>query len=101
MERVGPNVASAESTVASRDMLDRLYARLQDEFHDKALELFRLLIVEDVAVPEVCAMTGLSPDGVYAWRSRLLRRARELLAELAPSSGSMAARPIPQGGDPA
>ncbi len=93
LERAAPQVASAESAVASRDLLDRLYARLEDELHEKALELFRLLVVEELPAPDVCAMTGLSSDAVYTWRSRLLRRAREILAELAP--GSDPAQPIP------
>jgi DNA-directed RNA polymerase specialized sigma24 family protein len=97
LERAAPRVASAESAVASRDLLDRLYARLEDELHEKALELFRLLVVEELPVPDVCAMTGLSTDAVYTWRSRLLKRAREILAELSPVSGSMPSQPIPEG----
>ncbi len=99
LDAVAPGVASGESAFVSRDMLDRLYARLQDELHDKALELFRLLVVEDVPIPGICTMTGLSADAVYAWRSRLLRRSREILAEIAPSSASMPVRPIPLGND--
>ncbi|MFI5302749.1 MAG: RNA polymerase sigma factor [Polyangiales bacterium] len=97
LERNAEPVDGVEAQVASREIFDRLQARLADELHDKALELFRLLIVDEVPVPEVCALTKLSTDAVYAWRSRLLKRAREMLVEIQrePSSGSAKSPPTP------
>jgi DNA-directed RNA polymerase specialized sigma24 family protein len=101
MERAAPPVESAESSVGSRDLLDRLYTRLEGELHPSALELFRLLVVEELPTADVCAMTGLSTDAVYTWRSRLLRRARILLDELSttPSPGPALAQPTPERSD--
>jgi RNA polymerase sigma-70 factor (ECF subfamily) len=96
LERMVPVVESAEGTVGSCDLFDRVYERLEAELSDKALELFRLLIVEELAAPEVCAMTGLSADAVYTWRSRLLRRTRDLVAELSRGPDSAPAPPIPR-----
>jgi RNA polymerase sigma-70 factor (ECF subfamily) len=99
LERAAPPVASAEGVAVTRDLFDRLHARLQEEMHEKALELFRLLVVEELPAPEVCAITGLSTDAVYTWRSRLLKRSREILSEIArePAQGSVASRPRPEG----
>jgi len=101
MERVAAPVESAESAVGSRDLLDRLYARLEGELHPSALELFRLLVVEERPAADVCAMTGLSTDAVYTWRSRLLRRARALLDELSttPLPGPALMPPTPERSD--
>jgi RNA polymerase sigma-70 factor (ECF subfamily) len=99
LERAAAPIASAEPAVSSRDLIDRLYERLEDELHEDALRLFRLIVVEELETAEVCAMTGLSSDAVYTWRSRLLRRARNLLVELARSPDSARTRPIPERSD--
>jgi RNA polymerase sigma-70 factor (ECF subfamily) len=86
IEAAAGAVDSAERRTGSRDLFDQVYERLEDELHPRALELFRLLVVEEAPVPEVCAHTGLSADQVYNWRSRLVKRAREILAKLDPIS---------------
>jgi RNA polymerase sigma-70 factor (ECF subfamily) len=90
IERAAPLVEGPESAFASRHLFGQMVERLESELNAKAFELFRLLVVEDLPAPEVCAMTGLSSDAVYTWRSRLLRRARQLLTELAPDSSRSA-----------
>ena len=72
----------AEAAAGSRDMFDRLYERLAKELAPNALDLFRMLVVESLPIAEVCAQTGLSVDALYSWRSRLLKRARQLLAQM-------------------
>ncbi len=101
LERVAPRVESAEAQVGSRDLFDRIYERLQEELSDSALHLFRLLVIEELPAAEASARTGLSADAVYTWRSRLLRRARELIAELSRMPdpkvpGSVPSPPIPE-----
>ena len=76
------SLASPESQAGSRDLFDRLHARLLAELNSRAVELYRMLVVEDLSVAEVMERTSLSADAVYAWRSRLLKRVRELLVEL-------------------
>jgi RNA polymerase sigma-70 factor (ECF subfamily) len=101
MERAAAPVESAESAVGSRDLVDRLYARLEGELHPSALQLFRLLVVEELPAADVCAMTGLSTDAVYTWRSRLLKRARIVLDELSttPLPGPALTPPTPERSD--
>ena len=41
--------------------------------------------MKEQTVEEVCAATQLSPDAVYAWRSRLMKCVRETLQELDPA----------------
>jgi hypothetical protein len=74
--------AVPDSDAGSRDLFDHLHARLAEEHHPRAMEMYRLLVIEDVAVADVCERTGLSTEAVEAWRSRLLDRARQLLGEL-------------------
>ncbi len=44
--------------------------------------VFELLLVEELAVPEVCARTGLTANQVYKAKARVLRRVRESLERL-------------------
>jgi RNA polymerase sigma-70 factor (ECF subfamily) len=96
LEVVAPRVESAEAEVGSRDLFDRVYERLQGELSETALYLFRMLVVEELPTQEVCSVTGLSADAVYAWRSRLLRRAREVITELSRLPDSAPSAPIPE-----
>lgn len=73
----GPEVATL-----SRETLRTLVDRLRDKLSDRGLELFYLLFVEERSTEEVCAIAGLTPDAVYAWRSRLGRLTRQIAAEL-------------------
>jgi RNA polymerase sigma-70 factor (ECF subfamily) len=71
-----------EEHVASRETLDRVWRALKDELTPRGWELFRRLIVEEQPVERVCADFGMQADAVYAWRSRFLKRARAILAEI-------------------
>ena len=98
-----PSMASGpESEAGSRDLFERLHARLEAELNPRAMELYELLVVEEVPIPSVCEMTGLSADSAYAWRSRLLKRARQLLVSLQtlPPSDSARAQPRPERSHP-
>jgi RNA polymerase sigma-70 factor (ECF subfamily) len=74
--------APVEGVVASRQMFGRILEQLRDEVSARGMELFHALVVEERPVESVCAELGMSADAVYAWRSRLLRRARVLAKEL-------------------
>lgn len=90
--------SSVEERMASQELFDRIHARLRDELSPKGLELFRLLVTEEVSFDDAAAISGLSAGALYTWRSRLLKRARELRDEIegtqdfASSSGSPPAR---------
>jgi RNA polymerase sigma-70 factor (ECF subfamily) len=71
-----------EEITASREQLTYLLDRLREEASPLGCRLFDLLFVQEMSLPEVMAATGLSADAVYAWRSRLCRLARKILAEM-------------------
>jgi RNA polymerase sigma factor (sigma-70 family) len=71
-----------EEITASREQLHLLLDRLREELSPLGWQLFDLLFVRELSIPEVKAASGLSDDAVYAWRSRLRQRAQRLLAEL-------------------
>jgi RNA polymerase sigma factor (sigma-70 family) len=73
---------SPEREAVSRDTLEQLLDRLSAELSPLGRRIFDLLLVDEMPVEEAMAETGLSSDALYAWRSRLRKRARRLLAEL-------------------
>jgi RNA polymerase sigma-70 factor (ECF subfamily) len=75
--RMGP-----ESETISRDMLEALAAELRERLTAKGFELFELMFVRALPLEEVCALTGISPESFYAWRSRLARLVKEVVADL-------------------
>src|SRR5271170_6092511 len=82
--RMGP-----ESETISRDMLAALEVAVRAKLSVRGVELFDLMFMRGLALDDVCAATGLSAEAVYAWKSRLTRQVKAILAELAsgPPSG--------------
>lgn len=76
-EECGP-----EEVTASREELRLLLERLRETLSPFGRHVFELLFVQELSLTETMASSGLSADAVYAWRSRLRRLARDLLAEL-------------------
>jgi RNA polymerase sigma-70 factor (ECF subfamily) len=77
-----------ESTVATRQLMERLASELEQELSPKGSLLFSLLLVEQRPVAEVCELMEMRPDAVYAWRSRLARRVRALAEKILSDNGS-------------
>jgi len=73
--------AGPETVASNREQLHRLLERLRLELSPRGWQMFELLFVRELSVAEAVAASGLSADAVYAWRSRLRRLARRLLAE--------------------
>lgn len=71
-----------EEAASSREQLSLLLERLRETLSPLGHQIFVLLFVREMSVPETMAASGLSADAVYAWRSRLRRLAQQLLAEL-------------------
>lgn len=71
-----------EEVTAGREQLRLLLDRLRETLSPLGRQLFELLFVQELSLPEAMAASGLSADAVYAWRSRLRRLAQELLAEM-------------------
>ncbi len=82
-----------DAGVASRDLMRAVLERLREQLSPQGLHLFQRLLVEERAVEEVCAELSMTPDAVYAWRSRLGKLVRKLAQQL--SSESWPPRPIP------
>lgn len=75
------DASGPEEIAASREQLRGLWRRLTAELSPQGRQLFGLLFLEELPLPEVVARTKLSPDAVYAWRSRLRKLCRRLLDE--------------------
>jgi len=67
-----------ESDVASRDFATVLLARLEAELSPLGLQIFEALWGRQLSVEETAALLGMSHDAVYAWQSRLKKKARAL-----------------------
>jgi DNA-directed RNA polymerase specialized sigma24 family protein len=78
----------AEQGFVSRETLATVFARAQEVLSPRGLELFHRLLVEEESVESVCKSTGMTPDAVYAWRSRLGKLIRQIAAEIERESGS-------------
>jgi RNA polymerase sigma-70 factor (ECF subfamily) len=70
-----------EEITASREQLELLLHRLNDELSPLGRHLFDLLYLRELSPEEVMRQTGLSSDAIYAWRSRLRKLAGRLLDE--------------------
>jgi len=70
-----------EEITASREQLKLLLHRLTEELSPLGRHLFDLLFLRELSIEEVTRQTGMTPDAVYAWRSRLRRLAGRLLGE--------------------
>ena len=79
---VGVDEPGPEQVAAGRQQLRLLLERLRENLSPLGLQLFQLLFVQELSLPEAMAASGLSADAVYAWRSRLRRLARELMGEM-------------------
>lgn len=79
-----------EARASESDLLRAVLDRMKAELSPHGLRLFELLMLEQRDVAEVAAATDMTPAAIYAWRSRLAKRARAirdgLLAEPAPSA---------------
>ena len=82
MDRPDPVAGELEQRVASRQFLQRLLDRLRCELSPLGMQLFTLLMVQQRSPREVCQQLQMSPDAVYAWRSRLKRLVPRLAATL-------------------
>lgn len=78
LEHVMGKVASPEADFAQQQLRDAVIAGVVATLRPRGREIFRLLVVEEAPVEEVCARTGLRPNAVHAWRCRLRRTAQEV-----------------------
>lgn len=85
--------SNPEEITASREQFRLLLDRLMEELSPLGRHLFDLLFLRELPLEEVVRETGMTPDAVYAWRSRLRRLAGRLLIEMS-ESGPVPRRPL-------
>jgi RNA polymerase sigma-70 factor (ECF subfamily) len=83
------SVDAVDQVVSSRELLTRMVDLLRLELSPLGLILFERLVVLEEGVDHVAQSMSMSLDAVYAWRSRLLRRLRQLALELTRSSSQV------------
>lgn len=84
LEVLGEATATPESLATSREKLQLLLDRLREGLSPRGMELFQRIIVDEEPLEALVAVTGMTRDALYQWKSRLLRRIRELADELEP-----------------
>jgi hypothetical protein len=83
--RVDDASPDAETVSASQERLTRVLEYLEANRTARGLEMFERLYVHDQPLERIAAETGLKPDAIYQWRSRLAKLAREADREAAVS----------------
>lgn len=78
-----------DAAAVSRDILRQLLRRLEETLSPLGRQLFDLLFLRERSVADVENATGMTPDAIYAWRSRLRRLSRRLLADVMSEGGAM------------
>ena len=71
-----------ECQIVSKELLRLVVERLNDSLTPLGKYLFSLLYVEQRSVVEVGQHMGMTLDAVYAWRSRLGRKSRQILNQI-------------------
>ena len=78
-----------EERAISKDLLRVALDRVRERLNERGLEMFYWIVIDGHTVDEVCALAGMKPDAVYAWRSRLAKLLRDIAAEISSDSGEM------------
>jgi RNA polymerase sigma-70 factor (ECF subfamily) len=71
-----------ERVVWSRELLERLLDRFEEEMTPRSRLLFRALFVDELTIEETSAKLGMSTNAIYTWQSRFRARAVELAEEM-------------------
>lgn len=77
-ERMHQITPGPERDADSRERLRQILAALDAKLSDLGHYMFQLLFLDERSVEEVCEITGMTPDAVYQWRTRV----RDLVAKL-------------------
>ena len=84
-ELLEPSIDSSrgpERLVETQEFRWKVFAVLLDELSVDGRKLFELLFIDECEVEEVCALMEMEPDAVYARRSRLRRRIKEIASTM-------------------
>lgn len=75
------NGAQPEERVAAKDSLVRIAHHLREKLSPEGLQMFYGLFVWEDSIADLSARTGLKPEAIYQWRSRLKRQVLALCEE--------------------
>lgn len=86
LERVPtpPEVHRRFELEAQRHLLDSLLARLESAVSKRNLQMFQMVVLDDVPVPRVAELFHTNPTAVYVIKHRVMKRLRAQVAELKP-----------------
>jgi RNA polymerase sigma factor (sigma-70 family) len=68
---------SPEGLTAQKELQLAVLAAVEADLTVGGREIFRRLVVEGQTVSEICEATGMTPNAVHVWRSRLSQRAAD------------------------
>jgi len=71
-----------ESRYAARESAAHVLSVLRASTSEKGVMVLEMSIVEGRPIEAICEALGMSEESVYAWRSRLLKRAEGIAREL-------------------
>ena len=71
-----PGDDDPERQAVAREALAKVDRKAETRLSPRGQRLYRRLLVDEAEVDEVCESEAMSPDAVYAWRSRLRRLLR-------------------------
>ncbi|MEL6186199.1 MAG: sigma-70 family RNA polymerase sigma factor [Myxococcota bacterium] len=74
--------AVQEQRAIRRDLMAKLYHRLQAWLTPRGRELFDVVFVEDQPIETVAERFGMKRGAIYAWKNRVCVKARSLVEEL-------------------
>lgn len=79
-DRLGGEVAARDEELeqeSRRHILDALFRRMEQSVPQKQIQIFRLMMIDDVPVARVCELFGITRSFAYVIKHRLLARLRE------------------------
>jgi RNA polymerase sigma-70 factor (ECF subfamily) len=71
-----------EDHVVSREELQKLWHRLEEQLSPRGLELFHALLIEQLSIEELAERFDMSPNALYTFRSRLRQQVQEIRRQL-------------------
>jgi RNA polymerase sigma-70 factor (ECF subfamily) len=80
--RPGPDAWDPEARAASREHVEKVLDHLRAELSPMGRVMFERLLLNDEAIADVAADTGMSVSAVQVWSSRLRRRIAVLSEEI-------------------
>lgn len=86
-----------EQQVASREQLAMVLDEVRMRLSPLGLGMFQRLIVEGRAIADICDEMGMTPEAVYAWRSRCAKLLRHIAAEILSGPPSSSRTPKHEG----